>query len=461
MSKRWILLITLLGILSGGFSTFAQADTDFLWLEEVIDAQMSEQRVAGLAIALVQGDEVIYQRGFGVRNTETEDPITTDTLFQIGSTTKPLTTIAILQQVEAGTLDLDTPIINYLPAFAVDDNITLRHLLSHSAGLNDEANPYGSLSPDALQQAVLAFGKEAQFAPVGTLQSYSNAGFNVAGAVLESVVDGYYADHMKTVFSQFKMTRTTFDPTLAMTYPLAVGYQPGLFGNNAVRPMSANMAEAPSGIAYSTVEDLAYLVEFFLNEGVVDGTPIISPQLFATMTTPAEVRLGTEIPYGLGVIIDEHFGVPTWGHDGKIDGYTAVLRTWHTQDLGVVILANNIAFSGAPIERAIAENLLGLSATPDTPAEFTAPADLSPYVGTYSINNPQGGAMFEAEISVNGEYLRAQITGQPTLELRPVAPDTFEAYLFGSSVGARVMFLRDDSGAVRYISAAFRAGAKQ
>lgn len=441
--------------------TLGQAEPDFLWLEEVITAQLDEQNTAGLAIAVVQGQDVIYAGGFGVRNTETQEAVTTDTLFQIGSTTKPLTAIGVLQLVEAGILDLDAPIVQYLPEFAVDDAITLRHLLSHSAGLNDEANPRGSLAPEALSQAILSFASAAQFAPVGELQSYSNVGFNIAGAILESAADSYYAEYMDTVFRQLKMERTTFDPTVAMTYPLAVGYQPGLFGSTAVRPLSANTAEAPSGILYSTVDDLAQLVEFFLNDGMVDSMAIVSPEMFVTMTTPAATRLGSEVPYGLGVFIGNDQGTMTWGHDGKIDGYTAVLRTWPAHDLGVVMLANNIAFDGRTIEEVIAATLLTLPATQPSPKEAVTSEDLTPYLGTYVIANPQGEPAFTVQVNMNDGLLSAQITGQPTLELRPAAPDTFDAYFAGSPVGAQVVFLRDVTGNVRYISAGFRAGIRQ
>ncbi len=293
------------------------------------------------------------------------------------------------------------------------------------------------------------------------MRSYSNVGFNIAGAVIEAAAGAYYADYMGQIFRQMKMNRTTFDPTVAMTYPLAVGYQPGLLGNTIVRPMSANTAEAPSGILYSTVNDLARLVEFFLNEGVVDGTAIVSPELFAAMTAPSDVRTASEFGYGLGVFINEDRGTATWGHDGKIDGYTAVLRTWPAYDLGVVMLANNIAFDGRPIEDAIAQTLLGLPA-PEAPAAAQAPDDLAPYLGTYVISNPQGEAVFEVTISQNEAGLSAQITGQPGLELRPSSkPDAFDAYFAGSPVGAQVVFLRDDAGNVRYISAGLRVGVRQ
>jgi CubicO group peptidase (beta-lactamase class C family) len=455
-----LLSVAALILLVNSLGPLAQDNTNFVWLEEIIGTQMSQQNVPGLAIALVQGDEVIYRGGFGVRSTETQEAVTPDTLFHIGSTTKPLTAIGVLQLVDAGVLDLDEPVVTYLPEFAVDDAITLRHLLSHTAGLNDEANSRGSLAPEALQQAVLAFGPAAQFAPVGEVRAYSNVGFNIAGAVTEAAVDTPYADYMAQVFNQLKMKRTTFDPTLAMTYPLAVGYQPGLLGNTIVRPMSANTAEAPSGILYSTVDDLARLVEFFLNEGVVDGTAIISPELFAAMTTPSAVRVGTAFAYGLGVFVDTYRETVTWGHDGKIDGYTAVLRTWPAYDLGVVLLASSIAFDGSAVEDAIAETLLGLPA-PEAPAAVEAPDDLTPYLGTYVISNPQGEPVFEVTISLNEAGLKAQITGQPPLELRASAPDTFEAYFAGNPVGAQVLFLRDDAGNVRYISAGLRVGIRQ
>jgi CubicO group peptidase (beta-lactamase class C family) len=96
-----------------------------------------------LGVAIVQNDKVIFRQGFGVRNTETKDPVTPTTLFRIGSTTKPLTAIGVMQLVEAGKVKLDEPVVTYVPEFKVNSKIPVRQIISHSSGLADAADPYG------------------------------------------------------------------------------------------------------------------------------------------------------------------------------------------------------------------------------------------------------------------------------------------------------------------------------
>src|SRR5215213_7579287 len=130
---------------------------DYGELEQLISDKMREAIVPGLALAIVQGDEVIYARGFGVTSTDDNaTPVTPDTLFRIGSVTKPLTGTMIMRLVEMGILDLDKPITDYVDWLVVGDpnvasQITLRMLLSHTAGLPTALDYVGRRGPCGLE----------------------------------------------------------------------------------------------------------------------------------------------------------------------------------------------------------------------------------------------------------------------------------------------------------------------
>ncbi|HEY6542406.1 MAG TPA: serine hydrolase domain-containing protein, partial [Ktedonobacteraceae bacterium] len=198
-------------------------------LEESIEIQMRETYVPGLALAIIQEKELIYARGFGVTSVEDGGlPVTPQTVFRIGSTTKPLTGTAIMRLVEANKLTLDEPITTYIDWFTMEDKgaasrITLRMLLSHSAGFPPSAEHFGSRDLEGLEAFVREQVIHYQLvSPPGSSLTYSNPGIALAGYIAEVVSGKHYTKLMQDlVFDPLQMKRTTFDTAVAMTYPLA------------------------------------------------------------------------------------------------------------------------------------------------------------------------------------------------------------------------------------------------
>lgn len=452
--------VILLALVVGNSAT-AQTPTgssDFASvLTQIIEEELNAQGAPGAAVAVVFQGEVIFSEGIGVRSTETGDPVTPDTLFMFGSTLKPLTSIGLLRLVESGAVSLDAPVSRYLPEPALPETLQVRHLLSHTGGLSDATSADGPRNPADLRASMTRFNEAALFAPPGELHSYSNPGFDIIGAIIEAASGEYYADYMATaVFGAMGMQRATFDPGVAITYPVAVGYQPGLLGSSPVRRNSSHTTEAPSGLAYASVNDLSHLIDFVLNDGVVNGETILSPALAQAMWTPADVRIVSPMQYGLGFFIDEYRGTPRVGHGGNVEGYTSLLQTLPEVELGVVVLANSSGFDAGPIFDAVAEQLLDLPAASEEPAVPLA-VDPSEYAGTYAVRDLDGQPTFTVTVTAEGNQLLAQITGQPPLELRAAAPDTFDITFGGTSTGQQMAFLRDESGAIAYVHAGSRA----
>ena len=158
---------------------------------------MAEQGVPGLAVALVDGDRALWVEGFGYRDHQGGAPVTADTIFSVQSMSKFFTATAVMQAVAAGRLDLDEPITTYLPEFTVhsafeehpERKITLRMLLSHTAGFTHEA-PVGNnneLDPGDFDVHVRSISDTWLRFPVGTGYAYSNLGIDLAGYILERV----------------------------------------------------------------------------------------------------------------------------------------------------------------------------------------------------------------------------------------------------------------------------------
>jgi CubicO group peptidase (beta-lactamase class C family) len=168
-------------------------------LESKIEAAMHEARAPGLAISIVHGEAMIYARGFGVTSVEEgAEPVTPRTVFRIGSLTKPLTGTAVMRLVDAGKIELDRPVQQYLPWFTVSDpaaseQITLRMLLTHTSGLPHDHKPFGRRDPIALEERVRhEVPRYPLVAAPSTTYSYSNTGIHVVAHVAEVLTGTLY-----------------------------------------------------------------------------------------------------------------------------------------------------------------------------------------------------------------------------------------------------------------------------
>src|SRR5215211_1416922 len=197
---------------------------------------MDRLHVPGVAIGIVDGDAE-HTAGFGVTNIEHPLPVDADTLFQIGSITKTVTATAAMRLVEQGRLDLDVPVRTYLPDLRLADeqvaaNVTLRHLFNHTGGWAGDYFDDMGQGDDALAKIVAKLVDLPQLTPLGAVWSYNNAGFYLAGRVLEVVGGKPYEELARElVLEPLGMERSFFFPGDLMTYRFAVGhensFQPG------------------------------------------------------------------------------------------------------------------------------------------------------------------------------------------------------------------------------------------
>lgn len=366
-------------------------------LEQQIQQRMQAQKVPGLALAIEKYEEIIYARGFGVTSVEDSGvSVTPQTLFLIGSTAKPLTGTAIMQLVEAGKLDLDLPVSAYVDwlrfhQVGAEQRITLRMLMSHTAGLHSSVSYFGRRDPGALAAYVREQIPQRLFvAPPGKVYFYSNDGLAVAGYIAEVVSGQYFPDLMqKLVFDPLEMGRTTYDTTVAMTYPLALEHDWLEDGTvHVIHRFVDNMAHAPAGPApMSTVLDLANFALLHLNEGRFHGKQMLMPESVKAMhTKQVEFYTANNAGYGLTFRMETYKGKHLVWHNGMAPATTSIFCLVPEDRVAVIMLFNGLfAGFGAPaIVYSIIDQLLGLSEKTTEPQPIEPDTTMWPlYIGTY------------------------------------------------------------------------------
>lgn len=269
---------------------------------------MAEQGVPGLAVALVDRDKALWVEGFGHVDGRGSARVSADTIFSVQSMSKLFTATAVMQAVAAGRVDLDAPITTYLPEFTVhsafeehpERKITLRMLLSHTAGFTHEA-PVGNnneLDPGTFDAHVRSISDTWLRFPVGSGYAYSNLGIDLAGYILERVEGKPFAEVMRdSLLEPLGMHRSTFErAAIRASADRAVGHvhpypKPPLY-----EPMTA------AGGLYASAADLARFLRFALNGGTIDGRVVLDSKRLREMETVPAPHAGAPAGYALGVV---------------------------------------------------------------------------------------------------------------------------------------------------------------
>lgn len=426
-------------------------------LEQNIKAQMKANQVPGLAHLIMHNHEVIYAGGFGVTSVEDGGtPVTTQTLFRIGSTTKPLVGTAIMRLVESGKLDLDSPIKNYISWFSLSEEgaaecVTLRMLMSHTAGLPNDSQAFGECYAGALEAYVREkVSRYRLIAPPGKLFSYSNPSLVVVGYCAEVVSGKPFTELMQElVFEPLKMQRTTFEPTVAMTYPLAQAHSFKEEDETLIveHRFADNCGEYPSGFAMSTVFDLANFATMQMNQGNFLDKKVLSPESVGEMQKiQADYYVDINAGYGLTFYIRSYNGKRLISHGGELGNFQCHFSMIPDTGTAIIMLHNRNSY---PINSAFEtiihqsfDQLLHLSKkTPQTQKINIDNSLWQYYTGSY-LSLYCGLAIIEIidnqlSLNWNGENF-------PLVALR-------EDLYFNENEEVYVGFIREKDGLVNYI----------
>lgn len=469
---------TLCFTFSGGLFLFAddtisaRAAADINWkeLEPVVQREMEQSRTPGAAVAVVIGERVIYAQGFGIANVETNAPVTPDMLFRLGSTTKMFTAASVAVLADQGKLSLDEPIGKHVsglhPRIAA---LTAHQLLTHTAGLTDEAPMSGPHDESALLAAVRAIDGSWLFAEPGKIHSYSNPGYWLAGALAQEAAGKPYADLLDAqIFAPAGMSRTTLRPLMAMTYPLALGHDVRDGTPVILRPQADNAATWPAGQMFSSVTDLARLVVALMHEGWLDGKQVLPAPVVRKLMTGHVPRPGGDERYGYGLMISHDRGVRIVQHGGSRAGYGSTIRMAPDQKVAVIVLANR---TGSGLART-ASKALELALPLKTPAESKLQerrtpleSEIATLAGSYT-NNRQtleivakdGRLWLKQRVAVNSPRREIELTFVGDNRLVPAAGEV--ATGSGESPSGYVI-VRDGAGNCVYLCSSGRALRKQ
>jgi len=320
-----------------------QGETDFAAIDAYITEQMNDLGIPGMALGIVQDGQIVHLGGFGVADSSGR-AVTPQTPFIIASVTKSFTALAVMQLVEAGKIDLDTPVQTYLPWFELADKeasakITVRNLLNHTTGISQRDGNRYTGSSQGLEETVRGLNTIQLTQPVGISFQYSNLNYMIAGLIVEQVSGQSYADYVtEHIFEPLDMRHSYASRAPALADGLAEGhiYMFGqAFAGDGPNPPSG----LPAGGLSATVEDLSHYAIAQLNDGRYNNTSILSPQGITELHAPA-ILMGGNDHYAMGWVVGTMDEIPAVWHGGTDVSNLAMLILMPERGLGVVLLSN-------------------------------------------------------------------------------------------------------------------------
>lgn len=322
----------------------AQSPPDAATIDRFISKQMAAQRIPGLALAIIQGDEVRYAKGYGAARSN--EPVTPQTQFILASLSKSFTAVAVMQLVEAGKIDLDAPVQRYLPDFTLADplaaqQITVRQLLNHTSGLADGGVPNLRLIGAATSAERIATLRDAYtVAAPGREFHYTDVNYQILGRLVEVVSGQTLSAYLQAhTFAPLQMAQTVNVMTsfeiaqraeklaqghlLAFGLPIASAEETGYLGGS-------------SGVI-STAADMAHYLIMHNNAGSFQGRQIVSPAGIALLHTPPP---NLKSDYAMGWVADTINGRRVLEHNGILSTIYAEMVLLPESHQGFIVLSN-------------------------------------------------------------------------------------------------------------------------
>ena len=447
-------------------------------LASLAEARMKEYGVPGVALGIVDGDATAT-RGLGVTNVDDPQPVTAHTVFPIASISKTFTATAIMRLVEQGKIDLRAPVRTYLPDFKVRDEtasreVTVWHLLTHLGGWEGQvAGP--ERGTDTLRNFVATTLPDLmQIAPPGKAWSYNNAGFSIAGRVIEVVTGTSINQAMRDLVFQplgLEHAGTTAGEFIVQRF--AAGHVTRDGKTTVQRPFTPSTSVTAGGVGLCITDLLAY-ARFHMGDGSApNGAPVLKRTSLEQMRAVQAHKQGTDDDIGLAWHVRQVGPIHTFGHGGTLGGHILLLEIVPERNFAIAILtnANNgwrliqdverdvlRTYLGATYARNQAIAHRGLVETLPSAEPLAQQPDPAPYLGTYARPNnsyvvrADGGRLFVQD--------RPNAGGTPRES--PVAfygPDRL-VVLDGQDRGQSIEFIRDDDGRVKWIRVVGRAAVR-
>lgn len=345
-----IVILTVVSSVATVQPAFAQvAPANFDAVDAYISAKMEELGIPGAALVIVQDDQIVHLKAFGVAD-DSGRPVTPQTPFFTGSTGKSITALAIMQLVEADKIKLDAPVQTYLPWFSVADPdasamITVRQLLNMNSGIPQSIGQIqlasADLSDSAIENNVRALANIELIASPGQRYEYSNANYVTLGMIIQAVSGQSYESYItEHIFKPLEMQNSFTSKIEAQQDGLAVGYQKW-FGIPMASPnLPFSRGSLPAGQLTMSVEDFGHYLIAQLNDGNHEGVSVLSPAGIAELHHPDIQMPDSTDFYAMGWEVQEYQNVQVIGHNGAVPGYTTGMFLVPEKKLALALVMN-------------------------------------------------------------------------------------------------------------------------
>jgi CubicO group peptidase (beta-lactamase class C family) len=411
---------------------FAQTDK----VDEFVKAEIAKRKIPGVSIAIVKNGVITKAKGYGLANVELNVPATPYTIYQSGSVGKQFTATLVMMLVEEGKMSLEDPVSKYFPT-APDawKGITIRHLLTHTAGISNKLYGQINMHQDYTENELLKMIAEIplDFLP-GEKMSYSNSGYVTLGILIHNATGEFYGDLLsKKIFTPLGMSTARIINEMDIIPNRAAGYRLVLGQIKNQDWVSPSLNTTADGSLYLTVMDMAKWDAALYTEKLLKRSSLDQ------MWTPVKLNDGKTVPYGFGWAFDNVKGHRLIQHGGAWQGFTSQISRYVDDKLTVIVLANMAGADPGSIARGIAaiEN-------PDLVPEVRKEISMDPkifdaYIGEYEF---VPGAILT--ISREGDKFYGQIPGQPKTQIFPES----EMKFFVKEADVQITFIKDPSGKV-------------
>lgn len=414
---------------------------------------LDEENGPGYAVALYRNGKVVYAMGFGMADIEHKVPITSQTRFDIGSTSKQFTAASLVLLAQDGKLSLDDPIRKYLPEMpSYGDSITIRHMLNHTSGLRDYLGLMAmagydiddvTTAEDALR--IIARQTGLDF-PIGTEHAYSNTGYFLASIIVQRVSGKTLRQFaQERIFNPLGMTSTSYVDDHTLILPnRAVGYTNG--EDDEYHRAVSNWEQNGDGGVFTTVEDLVRWDENFYSPKVGGaGLP-------AELQHWGRLKNGDTLDYAEGLMRGTMGTFKVVLHGGAWGGYRAQLLRIPSEHVSVAVLANLDRTSPDEIARKVLGVIYGEEAvkrrapkTADVQPVVFKPEQFDSYSGEFEMDDSPD---FKVTFTREGDHYYTQATGQRRVEMIPLSDSTFRL----KDLPATIIFHRSSDGPVNTIT---------
>lgn len=408
--------------------------------DEFFPREMSRRRIPGAVFVFVSSGDIAIARGYGAAQLEPPRPVDPErTRFRLASVSKTITAMAALQLVEAGRVDLHRDIAGYLKGFHLGEPrgaITLHHLLTHTAGLDERLTGMAARAPEAIEPLAdyLARSMPPPFTAPGRVISYSNHGFGLVGLLVQEVSGRPFVDYVREqVFEPLGMQRSgalvgAVPDDLATAYDVVDGRH---------RPLSPEYIQAtPAGAFYSTGIDMGRLLIAHLRGGAYRGPSVLRSETMALMHAQHFAQAAGVSGWAYGMWEDARNGQRALLHNGGGKGYRALMYLVPDHDAGFFV-AYNLAdrHEEGELQEAFITRFRErfLPARADATVEATEAAAVEPVAGEY-VYVRRARTTAESFISIvnrvrlsrarNAALTVAGFSGEP-FELRSIAPSVY------------------------------------